>query len=132
MEYPLSADDVKKVVALDAEQRYEYLLNAMVDLEQVWILTDDEGFVVVTAGDERCIPIWPHAEIAQLWVDGEWANFQPTAVDLSSFLDKWISGLEGDELMVAVFPHLDEAGIVLSPTELQEALLEAMQDDAAH
>ena len=132
MEYPLSADDVKKVVALDAEQRYEYLLNAMVDLEQVWILTDDEGFVVVTAGDERCIPIWPHAEIAQLWVDGEWVNFQPTAVDLSSFLDKWISGLEGDELMVAVFPHLDEAGIVLSPTELQEALLEAMQDDAAH
>ena len=58
MEYTLTADELKKVTQLDAEQRYEYFINAVADLEKIWILTDEEGFVLVTAEDERCIPVW--------------------------------------------------------------------------
>ncbi|HAT41365.1 MAG TPA: DUF2750 domain-containing protein [Rheinheimera sp.] len=132
MEYALTPADVQNVNNLNAEQRYEYLLNAVVDLEQIWILSDGEGFSALDAGDERCIPIWPHAELAQLWVNGELAGFTPTAIDLSTFLDKWIPGLEGDELMIAVFPHPTQDGIVLEPVDLRDALEEAMQDDNAH
>jgi len=132
MEYALTADDIKKVTAMDAEQRYEYFVNAVADLEQIWILTDDEGFVLVTAEDERCIPVWPHAEIATLWIEGDWANCEARAIDIATWLDKWVPGLEGDELMVAVFPHADEPGMVVSPEDLAEVLVEAGQESDAH
>jgi hypothetical protein len=132
MEYTLSADELKKVTQLDAEQRYDYFITAVADLEKIWILTDEEGFVLVTAEDERCIPVWPHAEVAQLWIEGDWANCSAQAVDISTWLDKWTSGLDGDELSIAVFPHADEPGIVISPVELQETLLEAMEEDSSH
>ncbi len=132
MEYTLTADELKKVTQLDAEQRYEYFINAVADLEKIWILTDEEGFVLVTAEDERCIPVWPHAEIAQMWIEGDWANCQAQAVDISTCLDKWTNGLEGDELSVAIFPHADEPGIVVPPSELQETLIEVMQEDGSH
>ena len=117
MEYALTAEDIKKVTKLDAEQRYDYFVNAVVDLEQIWILMDDEGFVLVTAEGEQCIPVWPHAELADLWIEGELAGCQSKAVDISTWLDKWTTGLNGDELSVAVFPHAEEPGVVISPTE---------------
>ncbi len=132
MEYALTAEDIKKVTKLDAEQRYDYFINAVVDLEQIWILMDDEGFVLVTAEGEQCIPVWPHAELADLWIEGELAGCQSKAVDISTWLDKWTSGLNGDELSVAVFPHADEPGVVISPTELAETLLEAMEEESSH
>ncbi len=132
MEYALNAEDIKKVTKLDAEQRYDYFVNAGVDLEQIWILMDDEGFVLVTAEGEQCIPVWPHAELADLWIEGELAGCQSKAVDISTWLDKWTTGLNGDELSVAVSPHAEEPGVVISPTELSETLLEAMQEDNAH
>jgi hypothetical protein len=132
MEYALTAEDIKKVTKLDAEQRYDYFVNAVVDLEQIWILMDDEGFVLVTAEGEQCIPVWPHAELADLWIEGELAGCQSKAVDISTWLDKWTTGLNGDELSVAVFPHAEEPGVVLSPTELAETLLEAMQEESSH
>lgn len=132
MEYALTADDIKKVTKLDAEQRYDYFINAVVDLEQIWILMDDEGFVLVTAEGEQCIPVWPHAELADLWIEGELAGCQSKAVDISTWLDKWTSGLNGDELSVAVFPHAEEPGVVITPTELAETLLEAMEEESSH
>ncbi|MBN8444729.1 MAG: DUF2750 domain-containing protein [Gammaproteobacteria bacterium] len=132
MEYALTAEDIKKVTKLDAEQRYDYFVNAVVDLEQIWILMDDEGFVLVTAEGEQCIPVWPHAELADLWIEGELAGCQSKAVDISTWLDKWTTGLNGDELSVAVFPHAEEPGVVISPTELSETLLEAMQEESSH
>lgn len=132
MEYALTADDIKKLSAMDAEQRYDYTINAIVDLEEVWILADDNGFVLMTAEDQNCIPVWPHAEIAQLWVSGDWANCQPHAVDLATWLDKWTPGLHNDEMMVAVFPSPNAPDFLVSPEELAETILEASHDDTEH
>lgn len=128
MNYELTADDLQKLGALDAEQRFDYFLTAAVDTQQIWILVDEEGFVLVDAEDDRCIPVWPHAELAQQWINGEWAQCEAQAVDFSVWLDKWTAGLNGDELMIAVFPHAQEPGIVMDPTEFSEILLEAAED----
>ncbi len=130
MEYQLSADELKRILALDAEQRYEYFIQAVADLQQVWILTDDEGFVLVSAEEERCIPVWPHAELAQMWIEGEWEKCQAQAVDLDTWLNKWTEGLNGDELGIAVLPDADGPGVVVSPDELAETLVNELSDDA--
>ena len=129
MNYELTADDLNKLSLLDAEQRYDYFIQAVADLEKIWILVDEEGFVLVDADEERCIPVWPHAELAQLWINGDWAQCQAQAVDIATWLDKWTSGLDGDELAIAVFPHAQEPGVVIGPEEFSETLIEATQDN---
>lgn len=130
MEYQLSAAELARITALDAEQRYDYFIQAVADLQQIWILTDDEGFVLVSAEDERCIPVWPHAELAKQWIEGEWENCQAQAVDLDTWLNKWTEGLNGDELSIAVLPDADGPGVVVAPDELAETLVNELSDDA--
>jgi hypothetical protein len=129
MNYELTADDLKKLSLLDAEQRYDYFIQAVADLEKIWILVDEEGFVLVDADEERCIPVWPHAELAELWINGDWAQCQAQAIDIATWLDKWTAGLDGDELAIAVFPHAAEPGVVIGPEEFSETLIEATQDN---
>ncbi|WP_127021702.1 DUF2750 domain-containing protein [Rheinheimera mangrovi] len=129
MNYELTADDLNKLSLLDAEQRYDYFIQAVADLEKIWILVDEEGFVLVDADEERCIPVWPHAELAELWINGDWAQCQAQAVDIATWLDKWTAGLDGDELAIAVFPHAAEPGVVIGPEEFSETLIEATQDN---
>lgn len=129
MNYELTADDLNKLSLLDAEQRYDYFIQAVADLEKIWILVDEEGFVLVDADEERCIPVWPHAELAEQWINGDWAQCQAQAVDIATWLDKWTSGLDGDELAIAVFPHAAEPGVVIGPEEFSETLIEATQDN---
>lgn len=129
MNYELTADDLNRLSVLDAEQRYDYFIQAVVDLEKIWILVDEEGFVLVDADEERCIPVWPHAELAEQWINGDWAQCQAQAVDIATWLDKWTSGLDGDELAIAVFPHAQEPGVVIGPEEFAETLIEATQDN---
>ncbi|WP_337841028.1 DUF2750 domain-containing protein [Rheinheimera sp.] len=129
MNYELTADDLNKLAELDAEQRYDYFVNAVADTEQIWILVDEEGFVLVDADDERCIPVWPHAELAEQWINGDWAQCQAQAVDVAVWLDKWTAGLNGDELAIAVFPHAQQPGVVIGPEEFAETLIEATEDN---
>ncbi|MBU0911004.1 DUF2750 domain-containing protein [Rheinheimera sp. 1928-s] len=129
MNYELTADDLNKLSLLDAEQRYDYFIQAVADLEKIWILVDEEGFVLVDADEERCIPVWPHAELAELWINGDWAQCQAQAIDIATWLDKWTAGLDGDELAIAVFPHAAEPGVVIGPEEFSETLIEATQDN---
>ena len=129
MNYELTADDLNKLSLLDAEQRYDYFIQAVADLEKIWILVDEEGFVLVDADEERCIPVWPHAELAEQWINGDWAQCQAQAVDIATWLDKWTSGLDGDELAIAIFPHAAEPGVVIGPEEFSETLIEATQDN---
>ncbi|MDP4528373.1 DUF2750 domain-containing protein [Alkalimonas delamerensis] len=122
MEYALSRDELNSLEQLTPEQRYDYFVHAVVDLDAIWILVDDEGFVLVSAEDERCIPVWPHAELAERWIDGEWSECQAQSIPLATWLEKWTSGLESDELAIAVFPDTEGPGVVVSPVELEEAL----------
>ncbi|MCT8126325.1 MULTISPECIES: DUF2750 domain-containing protein [unclassified Alishewanella] len=130
MDYQLTAEELARITALDAEQRYEYFIKAVADLEQIWILTDDEGFVLVSAEDERCIPVWPHAELAEQWIEGEWSNCTAQAVAIDTWLEKWTEGLNGDELSIAVLPDTDGPGVVVTPDELAETLVNELEDEA--
>jgi hypothetical protein len=122
MEYQLSDEELNKLNTLDAEQRYDYFVRAAVDLETIWILVDDEGFVLVSAEDDRCIPVWPHAELAELWIDGEWSACQAQSIPLATWLEKWTSGLQSDDLSIAVFPDAEGPGVVVAPEEMEQAL----------
>ena len=101
------------------EKRLNYLLKEVNKHQQIWILTDEHGSVMLNTDDEDCIPVWPSAEFAQNWATGEWSHCQPSAIALTTWLERWTAGLSDDEVMIAAFPNPEEEGILLFPDEFE-------------
>lgn len=127
MAYKLTAEQRSRIQQLDAEQRYQHFLEKVSRWEEIWSLKDDEGFVVVSSDNEDCMPVWPHPDYAQEWATGDWDNCQPFKIDLEAWLDRWLPGMDEDGISIAVFPNLDENGIVEGPRELGSALLQLIE-----
>lgn len=104
------------------EQRLEYLVKEVVKNQKVWILTDDDGCVMLNTDDEDCAPVWPSEDFAQAWATGDWVACKPKAIDLKTWRTRWTYGLEGDNVAIAVFPGEDEQGLVISAQEFDYEL----------
>ena len=122
MSYVLSDADKSTVEKLNDDERYNHFVNKVAEHEQLWILTDEHGCMMLTSDDdEDCIPVWPHADYAKAWAVDDWAQCKPEAISLKVWQSRWVSGMEEDELLVAVFPISDATGVLVEPGELQEA-----------
>jgi hypothetical protein len=108
------------------DARYEYCIEKIAARGEVWSLQSDEGWVVMTTQEgEECLPVWPHHGFAAQWADGEWADCVPEAISLDAWMNRWTPGLEADGTLLAVFPHSDEEGTVVTPGEFFAALSKA-------
>ncbi|NMH61211.1 DUF2750 domain-containing protein [Alteromonas ponticola] len=111
------------LLAMSPEQRLNETLKLMVQNEEVWILNDEHGCVMLNTEDEEDgVPVWPTSELAELWATDEWADCKPLRISLSDWMKKWQSGLAGDDLLVMVCPVPGEEGEVLSPEEFSAQL----------
>lgn len=106
----------------DSSQRFSYLLKTVIENRKIWILTDEHGCVMLNTDDEDCVPIWPNAEFAQSWATGEWEHCKAESISIAKWQSRWTNGLLDDELALAVFPNLDEDGLVLAPDEFDYEL----------
>tara|TARA_R110000787_G_scaffold182726_1_gene294794 strand:- start:88996 stop:89379 length:384 start_codon:yes stop_codon:yes gene_type:complete len=118
----LEPEKVKQILQMDDAQRAVYFVNETVTQNQLWILTDEHGCVMLNTEEEDCVPVWPNEEFAQAWVTDQWQNCQPEAISLNKWFSRWTHGLADDELAIVVFPSQDEQGLVYYPDELEHEL----------
>lgn len=122
----LEQDQIDALVAMDSEQRFDYLIGRVVETGQLWILTDEHGSVMLNTDDEECVPIWPDRCFAEHWATGDWQDCEPMSISLKQWNFRWTPGLEEDQLAVVVFPlpqeGADEDGLVVWPEELDMML----------
>lgn len=118
----LEPEKIKQVLQLDDAQRAVYFVKEAVAQNELWILTDEHGCVMLNTEEEDCVPVWPNKEFAQAWVTDEWQDCQPEAISLNKWFSRWTHGLADDELAIVVFPSQDEQGLVYYPDELEHEL----------
>lgn len=123
----MTTDDGTPLAGIDAarasaDDRQRYLLRAAEASAQLWILCDDEGFVMMQSDQERCVPVWPEAALAEAWATGDWADCAPFAVDVGTWHERWTRGLTDDGIQVALFPAEDDDVVVLTPDAFAELL----------
>lgn len=113
---------INAINSMSAEQRYDHCLRQIVALKQLWGLASSEGWVIMPEGGEEHFPLWSHAQLAQQWAAGEFADCQPQAIALEEWLEKWLPGMAGDNLLAAVSPNQEGEAIVVEADELLEEL----------
>ncbi|WP_372873027.1 DUF2750 domain-containing protein [Shewanella sp.] len=118
----MSKKTLAQITAMNPDTRYDYLVEQVKANQEIWTLQDVDGCVMLTTEDEDCIPMWPTEEAAALWAVDEWKDCEPLAIPLDEWLERWVTGMEDDELLVAVFPVQDDLGVVVPPWELESRL----------
>lgn len=118
----LSKAEQQRLLGLSNHQRYQYFLEKVVESGEIWSLANAEGWVTLSSEGENCLPIWPLPELALDWVNADWADCQPKAVPLKTWLERWTKGLSADETLLVVFPNLKEEALLVSPEDLDADL----------
>lgn len=121
----LSDTQIDAINAMSAEQRYEHFISKAADQEQVWGLSSDDGWVILSDDGDEIFPVWPAAELASQWRKGEFADCEPKAIEQQDWQEKWLPGMTEDGLLAAICPDVDGDAIIVSAEELLENLQQA-------
>jgi hypothetical protein len=113
----------EQIMQMSSDKRYQYLLETIKKQKEIWILTDDDGCVMLNSDDEDCVPIWPSQSLAEYWATNDWSHCKATSVSVDHWQKKWTDGLIDDEINIAIFPNPNEMGLVLYPSEFAEDLV---------
>jgi hypothetical protein len=99
-------------------------LETVVSTGVVWALQDDEGFALSErdSGEGMVMPFWSDPAVATAAATGEWAEYRAVGIELDEWLEHWLSGLDGDGLLVGVDWTADLEGVDMPALELQADL----------
>lgn len=124
----MSNDQLKDVLELDGEERYDYFLSQVVEEREIWILVNSENRFLKIASEDadlEHVPVWPSADFAAEYAKGS-DDLSPKSIALPDFFKKWVPGLTKDGLEVGVFPGLDQTVWITEPEELKRDLQEEL------
>ena len=117
----------KNSVNLSDQQRFDLFMQNLMAEREAWILTDEHGAVMLTENDEDLVPFWPTAETAKLWATEEWQHCQPLKLSFDDLQNKWLPGMEEDDLCLIIFPTSELTGQIFFPHEFVEIINKKLQ-----
>jgi hypothetical protein len=127
----ISPEDFITLSELSPEERFDYAITNMIEHQFLWGLYGDNGWLLLKAEDDACLPVWPYAEFAQAWVKNDFPDCQPKKIDFSEWHGTWLPGMHKNSTLVLVFPLVDdEEGIMLQAQEMIDCIDEDLQDAA--
>jgi hypothetical protein len=126
--YKFENNEIENVLRQNNETRYVYFIKRVADWEEVWGLKGEDGWVLSAddAGNQVAV-FWPFKEYAKLCATGAWIQTVPMKIELPTFIDRWIPGLNQDGRLVGVFPNLAKQASVVAPLVLKDHLESEME-----
>jgi hypothetical protein len=113
-------------LADDYEENLDRFVVEAIESGVVWGLATEQGDWALVdserSDDVEVMPFWSDRRLAEPLCSGEWAVYQPVAIDLEEFLDDWLPGLHADVLMVGVNWDEQLVGEEYEPLDLSDEL----------
>lgn len=119
----MNTAEVEKLFKKPGEKRYEYFVKAAAENEEVFGLSDEEGWALL--GDDEdsdILPLFPSFETAEAFrrVAG-YTEYTVETLDVNELME-WLDEMQTDEILVAVFPNPDLNGAVVEAQHLKADL----------
>ena len=89
----------------NSEIRYKRFIDTVLETEIVWGLESEKGWAVCKSTkyeDSSVMPFFSHEAYAQATAKEEWKEYKPTQINLDEFINGWLKGMHGDEVLVGV------------------------------
>jgi hypothetical protein len=115
---------MKKVLKLQAHERYKYFLEHAVKERKLWALKDSSGWVLF--GDQHetsLLTVWPEKDFAETYGKVLSLSCKATAIELNIFLEEWIPKFQDGGVKFLVFPTPDGKGLKVDAKKLKDDLV---------
>ncbi|MGF1862085.1 DUF2750 domain-containing protein [Photobacterium profundum] len=110
-----------------SQTSYERFLHRVVDSKQVWGLQHpDGGWAICSSNqyeDTSVYVFWSDEAYARRVAIGDWGMYVPTQIDLASFIDNWLKGINNDGHLVGLNWDVNLCGSELEAIEVAQALI---------
>jgi|WetSurMetagenome_2_1015567.scaffolds.fasta_scaffold00085_30 hypothetical protein len=132
MTYKMDMTEFNEVTGeFSGARRYDYFLAKAAEWKEVWTLSSSEGSVTMCDGQgHECVPVWPHADFASALAVCDWSHCKAECVNIVDFMQKWVQGMARAGYFFAVFPTLNNTGVVVNPDKLREDLSNEIKNSA--
>lgn len=80
--------------------------------DDTWVMHEDPE------DGSEAMPVWADADSAARCAVGEWADFEPTQVDLDNFVNDFLPALDEEAAWVGINFDADNQGDLVDPQEL--------------
>ncbi|HET6583305.1 MAG TPA: DUF2750 domain-containing protein [Nannocystaceae bacterium] len=107
---------------LDEVARCEHFVRTAIETGSVWGLYDKTWARSMAAAGREALPLWPLRELAARCIAGPWRTFAARAIDVSAFVEQWLTGMQEDGIVAVVTPTPGDPGVVVEPDVLAQAL----------
>jgi Protein of unknown function (DUF2750) len=110
----------------DLKANYERFVARVRASNTVWGLEDEEGWAVCPSNEYECdvYVFWSDEADALQHCTEDWAGYEPASIELESFLEHWLPGMERDGYLVGVQFNAELAGLEIEPGDLARDLSE--------
>jgi hypothetical protein len=117
----------ENVIKLSSEDRYNYFIRKVADFEEIWGLYNDGWALLGDDANMQAFPFWPEKEFAEICATEQWLGYLPKSITLDNFLEKWIPGMENDELSISIFQTPKSTGKIVNPQKLMNDINEELE-----
>tara|TARA_Y100000296_G_scaffold9649_1_gene11171 strand:- start:298 stop:693 length:396 start_codon:yes stop_codon:yes gene_type:complete len=119
----LSDAVIEQAMKLSAEERQELVVSYIAKAKEIWMIQGSEGFVMFEGGKSVQLPVFPHRDLAQKFVDINEIEGQCVSVELAEFKETWLPGLTKNGVELVMFPTTsDVENLVMTAEDLAAEL----------
>lgn len=119
----LSDAVIEQAMKLSAEERQELVVSYVAKAKEIWMVQGSEGFVMFEGGESVQLPVFPHRDLAQKFVDINEIEGQCVSVELAEFKETWLPGLTKNGVELVMFPTTsDVENLVMTAEDLAAEL----------
>lgn len=126
----IDSSEIKTVLALPIEDRYEFFLDQVIETGEIWGLSGDQWAMFFDdAQGYQLFPIWSDRDFAEANATGEWSSYAPQLFTVEQFSQDLVPQLKQANIFLSVFKSVDDTGTIAEPDALK-ALLEGKRSNA--
>lgn len=120
----MNLKEIENVSKLEPQKRYQYFIKKIADFEELWTITDNEGYYVINEIDGKLMfSLWPQEEYVKHFLkSADWSDCEICSISLEELESDIYKFIEKENFLVNVFPVNGKSGFVVNLEELKRDL----------
>jgi len=128
MQFEPNAQEYDAIESMSGFTLLEYFITRVAEVEEVWGLGDESGWVMREEGGVTSLPVWPYRQLAIDNAIGEWEGQVSNAISMEHFISRVLKMLIDANIKLEIMPGKERHGHLMEPgkiLQLFEGIIES-------